>query len=414
MIDRIKGGVGRALFIWDADYPWDVRVEKICTALCDAGWVVHLVCRNTRGSAREEDCGGIHVHRITPPAFSGRLASAFTFPAFFSPLWLAEIWRVARTSAIDLIVVRDLPMAPAGLMVGKSLGVPVVLDMAECYPELIRAVWQFEPFRPLNLLVRNPLAADVIEMGVLRRVDHVFCMVDEARQRLLQRGIPEGRMSIVSNTPIIEGCARLSDRQRQSRDDASADLVLAYVGFLNWSRGLEFVLRALASYVRREASVRLRLIGKGNAEVALRNLTAELGLSDYVEFLGWVDHSQVSGHLLASNVGLVPHYTCGHWNSTIPNKLFDYMSLGIPVLSTNVKPMARIIGEEHCGEVFRDRDTQSFISCLDRLRNPVYRRTLGANGERAVRLTYNWATDRARMLDVFAALRRGPVKNRES
>ena len=155
---------------------------------------------------------------------------------------------------------------------------------------------------------------------------------------------------------------------------ASADLVLAYVGFLNWSRGLEFVLRALASYVRREARVRLRLIGKGNAEVALRNLTAELGLSDYVEFLGWVDHSQIvaiSWHrmsvwFLTTRVAIGTAQSRTNCSTTCLSA-FRYS-----------RPSEAHGSHYRRGTLWRGiprRDTQSFISCLDRLRNPVYRRT---------------------------------------
>ena len=406
MTNKLAAGEGSALFVWDADYPWDVRVEKICTALREAGWAVHLVCRNTRGWPRQEDYDGISLHRVTPPAAMRSLGSALTFPAFFNPIWLREIRRVAREHAVHLIIVRDLPMAPAALIVGKALGIPVVLDMAECYPELIRAVWRFEPFRPANLLVRNPLAADAIETAVLRRVDHVFCMVEEARQRLLGKGVPESRMSIVSNTPVLTETDAARNSETEQQREADGRLVLVYVGFLNWSRGLEFVLRALATYVRRNKNVSLQLLGKGNAEAALQRLTAELGLQDHVEFLGWVDHSQVTHHLAAADIGLVPHYACGHWNNTVPNKLFDYMSLGIPVLSTDVRPMTRIIGEERCGEVFHDRDEESLISCLVRLEDPSYRRELGLNGARAVRKTYNWSNDRTRMLAVLRRVRR--------
>src|SRR5688572_22707752 len=103
----------RVLKIWDGDYPWDIRVEKFCNALGERGDEVHLVCRNLARKPREEFYKGIHLHRLPSlPRFCGGLNTAFTFPAFFSPVWLAQIHKHCRKHACDVIVVRDLPMAP--------------------------------------------------------------------------------------------------------------------------------------------------------------------------------------------------------------------------------------------------------------------------------------------------------------
>ena len=42
----------RIVMVWDGDYPWDVRVEKVCTTLIASGHEVHLVCRNSAGTPR--------------------------------------------------------------------------------------------------------------------------------------------------------------------------------------------------------------------------------------------------------------------------------------------------------------------------------------------------------------------------
>src|SRR3989442_12725885 len=72
--------------VWDSEYPWDVRVEKIARALTDAGHDVHLVARNRRGEAVTERLPEATVHRLTPWRWAGsRLRAAPMFPAFFNP-----------------------------------------------------------------------------------------------------------------------------------------------------------------------------------------------------------------------------------------------------------------------------------------------------------------------------------------
>jgi hypothetical protein len=78
------------------------------------------------------------------------------FPAFFNPRWVRAIRRTVKRCASDLILVRDLPLAPTAIFVGGQCGVPVVLDMAENYPAMIRDIWTSRKNKLHDVLVRNP------------------------------------------------------------------------------------------------------------------------------------------------------------------------------------------------------------------------------------------------------------------
>ena len=159
----------KILFIWDGDYPWDIRVEKVTNALMEDGrHTVHLVARNIARQRRYEVREGLHIHRLPSlPRFLGRLNNPFTFPAFFSPVWLWEIFRQARAHKFQLIIIRDLPLAPAGIFVGKLLGIPTILDMAECYPEMLKNIWKFGKWRPENnVLLNDPEAMIAVSVSL--------------------------------------------------------------------------------------------------------------------------------------------------------------------------------------------------------------------------------------------------------
>jgi glycosyltransferase involved in cell wall biosynthesis len=89
------------------------------------------------------------------------------------------------------------------------------------------------------------------------------------------------------------------------------------------------------------------------------------------------------------------------WNTTIPNKLFDYMSYGLPVITSDAEPAARIVREECSGVVFRSGDAEDFARAVRALVDPAERMRLGLNGRSAVEERYNWSVDEARL---FAAL----------
>jgi glycosyltransferase involved in cell wall biosynthesis len=102
----------------------------------------------------------------------------------------------------------------------------------------------------------------------------------------------------------------------------------------------------------------------------------------------------------AADVGVIPSRKTAQSNSTIPNKLFDYMAAGLAVLTSDTAPCSRIVRETGAGEVFRAGDAADLAAAVRRLADPAVRRIAGEAGRRAVLEQYNWERDAAVLLDV--------------
>jgi hypothetical protein len=76
----------KILYIWDADYPWDVRVEKICTSLMKNDNEVYITARNLKKLPEYENMDCLHVYRLKSYR-NNKINYALSFPAFFSPFW---------------------------------------------------------------------------------------------------------------------------------------------------------------------------------------------------------------------------------------------------------------------------------------------------------------------------------------
>uniref|UniRef100_UPI003A959995 glycosyltransferase n=1 Tax=Marinobacter sp. TaxID=50741 RepID=UPI003A959995 len=129
-----------------------------------------------------------------------------------------------------------------------------------------------------------------------------------------------------------------------------------------------------------------------------------LNLQESVTLDGWLEHHQVDELMTQANVGALTYRVCPHWNHTIPNKIFDYMLAGLPVLATEVKPIKRIINETESGLVCKDLDIKDIAQKLQMLRSPGLRATLGKNGINAVKSKYNWSNDEKRLHAVIDSL----------
>jgi glycosyltransferase involved in cell wall biosynthesis len=378
--------------IWDSDYPWDIRVEKVAQSLTAAGHSVHLVCRNQARRGRKEWNGSFAIHRLPslPQAF-GSANTPWNFPYPVNPVWIKTIARVIRDTRANLILVRDIPLALPAVILGKVHRIPVILDMAENYPAMLQDRLSYTATGLLERLIRRPAAARLVERLSIRLVDHILVVVEESRERLIQAGVRSDKLSIVCNTPR-PGQWELQDHCRApSNSIDSTNLV--YLGNLDGSRGIDVAIRAVRHLKDVGRFVRLSVIGDGPSSRQLRDLAVQLGVTDRMTIMGRLSFSQVKSVMAHSHVGLIPHYATEAWNSTIPNKLFDYMLLGLPVIVSDVRPMSRIVRTEGCGEVFRDRDEVDLARCIAALADPQVRRAKGINGQSAISKLYNWNCD---------------------
>ena len=395
----------RILKIWDADYPWDIRVEKIVNTLSKNGHCICLVCRNLRCLPSYEVTESVKIFRLpwTGNKFFNRFVS---FPYFFNILWLWKIYQVARKERPDAILVRDLPLALSAVIVAKCLKVPVVLDYAENYPAMLKGRKYLRKLKIHQLFIRNAQLARIVEWITLKSAKRVIIVVEENKRRYVQKGIPLNKLYLVSNTPDLDS---LDGSQRElpyeEKSFFAERYTLIYVGSLGPVRGLEMVIEAMPRIIEKIPEVHLLLIGAGANKEILERLVAKNKVSEYVTLKGWLDFRYVPQYLKAARAGIIPHLLTEHTSTTIPNKIFDYMAHGLPVIASDVAPMKRIIEEENCGVTFKANNKDDFVNAVIRVCHEQKNR-FGENGRAAVYRKYNWKEDSAILLKVFDDLHR--------
>jgi glycosyltransferase involved in cell wall biosynthesis len=389
------------LYIWDSDYPWDIRVEKICNSLIRHDHTVHVASRNLQKRPCHEILGGLHVHRLSFWKNS-TLNYMFSFPVFFSPIWQKFIDDLVLENRIDLIIVRDLPLAITGVWAGKRNHVKVVFDMAEDYVSMVRDIWRKRKFHGINLVVRNPAFAMLVEKYALRRMDHVLVVVEEAIKVALRGGARRDCITVVGNTPTAEFFRVEQPTTNEALKMIKMRYSAIYIGGIQMGRGLQTVIDAMPIIVEKIPAFLFVVIGGGYAANSLRTVIRDRGIDQYVLWIGRVDHSEIAKYIRSSKIGIIPHLVSDHVATTIPNKIFDYMSMGLPVIASNAPPMQRIVIEEECGVVFRSGNASDFARAVIEVHSSEI--SYGENGRKAIASKYNWEVDEIRLLKVIDAM----------
>lgn len=368
--------------IFHRDYPWDIRVEKICKALLRNGVEVHLISSNTKKEPKEEVIDGIRIHRL-PYLKQKKINDIISIPAFFNLYWIYHIYQLTSIYRFDVFIVRDLPLVLPTWIVGKTFNIPVVYDMAENYP----AMWQI--FRSK---LKVPFLAEILESIAIKIVDHIFVVVEESRDRIVRKGISHQNITIISNTPELD---LFKENIEKYKKDIFKDnkINLLYVGYLTKLRGLDTVINALPILIKEIGGIQLNIIGEGIDLSKLKHLAHERGVQEYVHFQGWIDFKYIPYIISRCDIGVIPHYSNDHTDTTIPNKIFDFMACGKPIIVSDAKPLKRVVEKTGCGVIFRAGSSEDFSDKLSKLIKDRGRIQMGEKGKKAVEENYNWNKD---------------------
>lgn len=378
----------RILMILDGQMPGDPRVEKEGRALVDAGHDVTVLCR--AGDHRPTEWNGVRLRYID-------LARPQTLVSYFQSLtflvshrhraWLQEIKREIRRSEPDLLHVHDLPLFRTAGLAAVGTNIRLVLDLHENYPEAIQQWAKVDRGLKAGLKRRlNSYRSWLKEERVsTMKADRVIAVVDEMKDRLLQaHRVEPDKVVVVTNTehasylevPIDHGIVeRLEGR-----------FVFLYSGGFGAHRGLDTALKAAAIARTKIPGFLLLLVGKGSPEMdrSLRELSESLSLGESVEFTGWVPSPLVNSYVRAAKVGLVPHNSNEHTDHTIPHKLFQYMMMGLPLIVSSCRPLARTVQQAGAGTVFSAGDEHELAKrMVEHYLDPELSREMGQAGIRA-------------------------------
>jgi glycosyltransferase involved in cell wall biosynthesis len=383
--------MARLLYLWQAGFPWEVRVEKTCLALHQRGWEVTILARWKPRQRPEEDYRGLRLVRV-----GDRLPQFCSLPVPLNPLWYAEIQRTVNSWQPDVVLAREILLAETAGRVCRRRHIPVVIDMAEHYPATMRTFRKYQRNAALRFLVFRARVPDRVERRSLDWADGVITVCEEQNDRLHREyDYPRERIAVVQNTPELAGLAAVR------RGSARPPRTFAYHGHMTPQRGLDNLIRGFAQASRDEPDIRLLLAGDGENRADLEQLARQCGVAERVLFSGRYRVEDLWRLYSETDVGLVPYpeeESCQH---TVPNKLYDYLACGKPVLVSPTRPLRRIVEQTRTGIVLDSQAPEAIARGIRWMRQS----DVGAfaeHGLRAAREQHNWARD-AEVLTQFLA-----------
>lgn len=287
----------------------------------------------------------------------------------------------------DVYHLHDPDLILVGVVL-KLFGHRVVYDVHESYPMVILdRQWIPAFLRPgLSRLWR------VMECAFVRWADlTVTAHITVAEQ------YDGGRVVTLHNYPIVRDLANESTPALAERPWR-----VLHHGDLTEQRGLFTMVEAMGK-VALEPAPELRLGGSLPQNLKAR-LEAMPGMARSA-YLGWLNKEQLAEELSQARAGLVLLHPTHNYRVIRPNKLYEYMAAGLPVVASDFPHWREVVGPSDCGLLVDPLDTAAIARAIEYLlTHPEEATAMGARGRAAVLAQYNWQAEKAKLVAAYEAL----------
>jgi glycosyltransferase involved in cell wall biosynthesis len=279
--------------------------------------------------------------------------------------------------------------------------VPLVFEVRDLWPAFAVAAGVLRS----SILIR---LSEGLERFLYRRADHLIANSPGFVPYLRRRGVAESKITLVPNgvdpamfDPAADGRPFRTAHGLQQR------FVVLYAGAHGLANDLGVVLEA-ASQLRREAAIVFVLVGDGKEKPGLMRQAEAMGLSN-VRFLPPVAKGDIPQVLAAADCGLAILQPLPLFATTYPNKVFDYMAAGRPVLLAIDGVIRQVVEEEKAGLAVPPGDPAALAAAVRRLAGDrVSARRMGELGRSAIERRF----DRRRQAELLEATFRRVAENR--
>lgn len=353
----------------------DIRIyRKEVLSLKKAGVEVFLV-----GPVLNEN-QQLEVPHITLPRIQNRIQRMTLGPVI-------ALMKVIKNK-INVVHFHDPEFLPAALIL-KLLGKKIIYDAHEDIPEQILT----KSYLPTY--IRKPISSVVkfIEQFCVARFDMVVAVVEPLEKRLSK----SKKFSIVlRNFPKLD---EFSDFLNQEHANSPGNYAI-YAGGVTEIRGIFQMAEA-----SQKSRIPFVIIGKMQEKKIVNFYDKNQQNYPNLTYIAHIPFQQVLTYYKNARCGLLLYQPTPNNINSSPNKMFEYMAAGLPVVASHFPMWREIIETEQCGICVDPTKPEEIAEAINYyVENPEIARQHGANGRRAVLEKYNWEKEAEKLIEAYKKL----------
>jgi glycosyltransferase involved in cell wall biosynthesis len=386
MTEPVSGDRATVLMLLTNAYDPDPRVRQEALALLAMGCRVRLLAwdRDLQGAAFES-MEGVEVERVFLQSTHGR---GNTQVFRYAWLYMKMLWRGWRIR-FDVVHCHDLDTLPLGFVLGKLKRKPVVYDAHESFPDMLAD--------NVHQAVRGALFR--LENFLIRRISLLITVGEKLRRYFVDRGA--GHSVVVGNWKRLDEYALSAEESRAARcrlGIPEGALVVACITQLLKDRKIEELLAAADEL----PDVFVVVGGKGVLEPLVTGWAAK---NPRVRFVGFVRGKDIPAYTCAADIvyyGFDPANPNARFSA--PNKLFEALAAGRPLITGDFGEIAEVVRAAGCGIVLPEYSVQEVRAALERLHDTTLRNEMAARARNYGRAFLNWERGEEILYQEYSAL----------
>lgn len=267
---------------------------------------------------------------------------------------------VALTEKYDVVFATTTPLTAGipGIAAKWLKRKPFVFEVRDLWPELPKAMG----------VIKNPVILSLmsaLEWASYRSADRLVGLSPGIVNGIVKRSVAPGKIALIPNGCDLNIFANEHQAWRP-KQVAESDLMAIFTGTHGLANGLDAVIDAAFELKKRQRNdIKLVLIGDGMQKKSLQERAQKLELNNVV-FHDPVNKEKLAGLMASADLGLqllanIPAFYYG----TSPNKFFDYIAAGLPVLNNYPGWLAEMIQEKQCGFAVPPESPKLFADALE-------------------------------------------------
>ena len=310
----------------------------------------------------------------------------------FHPITLIRLLRACLAEDADIYHCHEPDALLIGVLAKYLKGKQVVYDIHEHWPSEI----------PFDLRIRNgtliqralSTIVSTVEIAMARRATGTFAVSESVATRFKERGLE----------PVILSNYSIPDLDIPYNPDRGGQSLMLMAGNVQAFHGVNECIEAVSRVREHYPDVLLTLVG--NIREDLNDHIRRSGWNGFITATGFLPYRAMYEKLNEGTVGLLVFQPTYHNISIgLPNKLFDYMLLGLPVIASDLPEIRNVVNSADCGILVDPGDvdeiTDAIIYLFD---HPEVAQKMGSSGRKAVLERYNWSRMEADLLQVYREL----------